>query len=218
MKDGRSRTRSELPSDAAPAGLSRRGWIVFVSCTVGVVGVLVVTAALLLGIPAGNAQAHPSPTAQAEWVPSPNRDLAPTPLGLPPRPTHTEIATLPLQPVDSLKTGDCLQTYPSATAAGYPVISCASPHIAQLLSRGGLPQPAGAPFPGASALDTQVTDLCSAPDLLNWDWVAVWNEDVQVDVRYPSTAAQWASGARSYYCFVYTFSRHELTGSAVAAR
>jgi hypothetical protein len=119
--------------------------------------------------------------------------------------------------VGSLKTGDCLQAYPSPWADGYPVVSCAAPHIAQLLSRGVLPEPAGAPFPGAQTLKTQTTDLCTAPDLLNWDWVAVWNEDVQTDLRYPNTAAQWDAGARSYYCFVSTFSRHELTGSAVAA-
>ncbi len=95
------------------------------------------------------------------------------------------------------------------------MVNCAALHIAQLLLRGDLPQPAGAAFPGTQALDTQVTNLCVAPGLLNWDWVAVWNEDVQIDVRYPNTAAQWASGVRSYYCFVDTFSRHELTGSAV---
>ena len=174
----------------------------FVGSTAAAAVVLVVAAAVLAGIPAGHAQGHTSSTPQAEWLPTPNLDLAPTPLGLPPRPTPTEVATVPVQPVDSLKTGDCLQTYPSLWADGYPVVNCAAPHIAQLLSRGDLPEPAGAPFPGTQALNTQVTDLCTAPSLLNWDWVAVWNEDVQTDMRYPNTAAQWASGARSYYCFV----------------
>ncbi|NEN06437.1 hypothetical protein G3T36_11195 [Diaminobutyricibacter tongyongensis] len=187
-----------------------------VGSTVAVAVVLVATAAFLTGIPAGHAQGHASSAPQVEWLPTPNPDLAPTPLGLPPRPTPTEVATVPVQPVDSLKTGDCLQTFPSRWADGYPVVNCAAQHIAQVLSRGDLPEPAGAPFPGTNALDARVSDLCTALGLLNWDWVAVWNEDVQVDIRYPNTAAQWASGARSYYCFVYTFSRHELTGSAVA--
>jgi hypothetical protein len=180
---------------------------------IGVVA-LVAAAALPSLIPA-DAPGNPRTTPQVEWAPTPNVNPRPTPLGVPPRPTHTEVATVPAQPVDSLRSGDCLQTYSSKWAAEYPMVDCAAPHIAQLLSRGVLPQPAGAPFPGTKALDAQVTDLCGAPGILNWDWVAVWNEDVQIDLRYPNTATQWASGARSYYCFVYTFSRHELTGSAV---
>ncbi len=121
---------------------------------------------------------------------------------------------MPSQPVGSLKPGDCLQLYPSKWADAYPVVDCAAPHIAQLLSEGVLPQPAGAPFPGVRALDTQVADLCAAPGM-NWHWVAIWGEDVMTDLRYPNSAAQWATGDRAYYCFVYTYSRHELTGSAM---
>jgi hypothetical protein len=111
-----------------------------------------------------------------------------------------------------VKPGDCLQTYDSKWADAYPVVDCSAPHIAQLLATGELPEPAGAAFPGKDALDTEVSDQCVR--FLNWHWVAVWNEDVMTDLRYPDTAAQWATGARTYYCFVYTFSRHELTGSA----
>jgi hypothetical protein len=214
--DSRSGTRAESTTAAASAGLSRRGWILFAACTAVVAVILLAAGVLLTGIPAGNAAGHGSSN-QADWVPTPNLDPGPTPLGLPPRPTPTEVATVPAQPVASLTTGDCLQTYPSLWADAYPVVNCAEPHIAQLLSRGTLPEPAGAPFPGTDAVAAQATDLCTAPGLLNWDWVAVWNEDAQTDVRYPNTAAQWAAGSRSYYCFVYTFSRHELTGSAVAA-
>lgn len=188
----------------------------FAGCTAAAVVALVPAAAFLTGIPAGHAQGHSSSTSQAAWAPTPHLDPEPTPLGLPPRPTRTEVATVPAQPVGSLKTGDCLQTYQSLWEDGYPVVDCAAPHIAQVLSRGSLPEPAGAPFPGTQALNAQVTELCTSPVLLNWDWVAVWNEDVQTDMRYPKTDAQWASGDRSYYCFIYTFSRHELTGSAVA--
>ncbi|WP_431246503.1 hypothetical protein [Leifsonia xyli] len=116
--------------------------------------------------------------------------------------------------MDSLQPGDCLETYPSKDADGYPVVDCSAPHIAQLVSKGTLPQPAGAPFPGTRALDAQVGDLCAAPGL-NWHWVAIWGEDVMTDLRYPDTPAKWDTGARHYYCIVYTFSRHELTGSAM---
>ncbi len=189
----------------------------FVGSTAAVAVVLVAAALLLISLPAAHAGGHASSsTTQTDWLPAPDPDLRPTPLGLPPRPTPTPVATVPAQPVESLKTGDCLQLYPSAWEDSYPVVDCAAPHIAQVLSRGTLPQPTGAPFPGTLALQSQVSDLCAAPGLLNWNWVAVWNEDTLTDLRYPNTAAQWATGARSYYCFVYTGSRHELTGSAVA--
>ena len=73
-------------------GLSRRGWIVIAGSAVALVIAFAIAAALLIGIPAGNAQAHGAPTPEAAWVPKPDAGLAPTPLGLPPRPTHTEVA------------------------------------------------------------------------------------------------------------------------------
>lgn len=184
---------------------------------------MAVTAAVVLAL-AGAAVFAPAPTsshapASAALPPSqdaaPLLDVAPTPLGLPPRSTSAPPpATVPFRAVGTLTPGDCLQTYPSKTADAYPVIDCGLPHIAQLLSKGELPQPRGAAFPGKDALDAQVGDLCEQH--LDWEWVAVWNEDVQVDLRYADTISAWASGDRSYYCFVYTYSRHELTGSAVA--
>jgi hypothetical protein len=205
--------RSRKRADATPDGLSRRGWLLLVATTaVGVV--LLAVAVLAAGTPAGDPRAAASSTPQAVSPPSPNLYPAPTPLGLPPRPTPTHVATGPAEPVDSLTPGECLQTYDSKWADGYPVVDCSAPHIAQLLAAGVLPQPTGASFPGTDALDTQVSNLCEP--FLNWHWVAIWNEDVQLDLRYPNTSERWAAGARSYYCFVYTFSRHELTGSAVA--
>lgn len=214
MRLSRSRTRAQQPA-ADSDGLSRRGWALLVGCTLAVAGVLVALALPTL-IPAQGAPGRTGSTPQAESPQFPRAEPRPAPLGLPPRPSATQVATVPSQPVNSLRIGDCLETYPSQWADGYPVVDCAAPHIAQLVSRGVLPQPAGTPFPGTPALNAQVTDLCTAPGILNWDWVAVWNEDVLTDLRYPNTDAQWAAGARSYYCFVTTFSRHELTGNAMA--
>jgi hypothetical protein len=186
----------------------------------GIVGASAVALLLLsevaVRIPVGFARAGVTPASSTASPPIPpvNPLLPSDPT---PSPTASEVPTAPIQPVSTLTTGDCLQTYPSPWASGYPVVDCSAPHIAQVLSTGTLPQPLDVPFPGATTLTDQVNDLCSAPDLLNWDWVAVWNEDVFVDARYPNTNALWTSGARTYYCFVYTASRHELTGSAVAA-
>lgn len=214
MRADRSRKRAEPTADATTDGLSRRGWHLLIAATAAVAVVLLAVAVLTVAIPAGNSLAAASSTPQAVSPPSPHLDPAPTPLGLPPRPTPTHVATGPAEPVDSLTPGDCLQTYDSKWADGYPVVDCSAPHIAQLLSKGVLDQPSGTSFPGTDALDTQVSNLCEP--FLNWHWVAIWNEDVQLDLRYPNSSEKWATGARSYYCFVYTYSRHELTGSAVA--
>lgn len=217
MPDSRSPSRRE-PSPRSTDGLSRRGWIVLVASTIAVIVALAGAAAFALGPPAGQARADASTTPQPTSPLIPELQPRPAPLGVPPRPTPTQVATVASRPVAALRIGDCLQLYPSPWAEAYPVVECSAPHIAQLLHRGTLPQPADAPFPGTQALETQVTELCGAPGILNWDWVAVWNEDVQIDLRYPRTAEQWHSGARSYYCFIYTYSRHELTGSAVAGQ
>jgi hypothetical protein len=156
---------------------------------------------------AAAATSAPGAPAAPRWEPGP------TPLGLPPRPTATHVATAPEQSLASLSPGACLQTYDSKWADAYPVVDCSAPHIAQLLATGDLPQGPGAAFPGTDALDAQVTDLCSPH--LDWHWVAIWGEDVFTDLRYPNTAARWATGDRTYYCFVFTYSRHELTGSAL---
>jgi hypothetical protein len=198
-------------------GLSRRGWIVLVSVTIAVMLVFVGAASFALGSPSGRPAVRAVSSTSTDSPQSPHLDPGPTPLGLPPRasPTPTQAATVPSQPVGTLTTGDCLQTYRSKSSDSYPVVDCASPHIAQVLAHGELPQPLGATFPGDDALETQIGDLCQQH--LDWDWVRVWNEDVQIDERYPDTATAWQSGDRSYYCFVYTYSRHELTGSAVTA-
>jgi len=183
------------------------------------ISAVVAVALLVVGVQAvvpltGTARADSPAASEAAAPRIPRAEPEPAPLGLPPRPTPTHVATEPVRPIASLKPGDCLQTYDSKWADGYPVVDCSAPHIAQLLATGTLPQPAAAAFPGKDALDAQIGDLCEPS--LDWHWVAIWNEDVQLDLRYPDTDARWATGDRTYYCIVYTFSRHELTGSVLA--
>ncbi|WP_295121368.1 septum formation family protein [uncultured Leifsonia sp.] len=204
------------PHSTSSDGLSRRGWIVFVATTVVVLIALTGAAAIALGASTDSAHTTTAPAQGDQLRTPPAAPAAPTatPRGLPARADTTPAATAPSRPIGSLTSGDCLQTYPSQSADSYPVVDCASPHLAQVLWTGELPQPPGAAFPGTDALQTQIGDLCQQH--LDWDWVAVWNEDVQIDERYPDSATAWASGGRTYYCFVYTYSRHELTGSALA--
>jgi len=209
-------TAAEPAAETKQEGLSRRGWLLLVAATTVVGAVLLTVGVLAAGLPVGDARAVSSSALQQASPQPRDTEPPPTPLGLPPRPTPTHVLTGPAVPVDSLTSGDCLQAYDSKWADGYPVVDCSAPHIAQLLTKGVLPEPATASFPGTAALDSQVSDLCEPS--LDWHWVAIWNEDVQLDLRYPDTSEKWATGARSYYCFVYTFSRHELTGSAVATQ
>ncbi|MEV8212862.1 septum formation family protein [Leifsonia sp. NPDC077715] len=211
MNDDRGGASADVSPDAEPSGLSRRGWGVLAAITVAAMVGLGVVGAVAVGTAFGGSVPDASP-AHAPAIP--RASARPAPLGLPPRPTPTQVATVPSQPVDTLQPGDCLQVYPSKWADAYPVVDCSAKHIAQLTSKGVLPESPDAPFPGTKALDAQVGDLCAAPGL-NWHWVAIWGEDVMTDLRYPATAAAWDSGDRRYDCFVYTYSRHELTGSAM---
>lgn len=197
-----------------PGGLSRRGWVILIGAVGAAAILLLVLSEVAITGHAGFVRADSASVSKPVLPQGAAVNPLPTPT---PTPTPSAAASAPTQPVDALTTGDCLQTYTSPWAEGYPVVDCAAPHIAQVISTGTLAQPSGAPFPGAKTLDDQVTNLCSASNLLDWNWVAVWNEDVYVDVRYPNTNALWASGSRAYYCFVYTYSRHELTGSAIPA-
>lgn len=200
------------------AGLSRRGWVwLAASSAAAALGMLAVAAFTLTapGDHARSATSSPTPAAaHSDTAPKPTHpDVAPNP-ALPGanRGGESIVVTAPPRPLTSLQPGDCLQAYPSKSEAAYPVVDCADPHIAQLLSHGVLPGQAGAAYPGSSALNADIVDRCSQE--LNWGWVGVWGEDVQIDVRYPDTAAKWASGERAYYCFVYTYWRHVITGSA----
>lgn len=197
-----------------PVWLSRRGWALLIAAVGAAAIVLLIISAVAIKSPASHARAEsastsPQPSSQAATVnPEPTDQPSPSP-------TASDVPTVPTRPVSTLTTGDCLQTYPSQWANGYPVVDCTAPHIAQVLSTGDLPQPSDAPFPGSKALDDQASGLCNALDLVDWNWVGIWNEDVLVAARYPDTDTLWASGARTYYCFIYTSSRHELTDSAI---
>ena len=191
------------------AGLSRRGWVWFAATTAAAALGMLAVSVLTLTAPGD----HARPAAASATPATTHPDTAP-------RPTHPDIApipaqpganrggetivvTAPLRPLASLRPGDCLQGYASKSEAAYPVVDCTDPHIAQLLSHGVLSQPTGTAYPGSSTLNADIVQRCSQE--LNWSWVGVWGEDVQIDVRYPDTAAKWESGDRSYYCFVYTY-------------
>lgn len=108
--------------------------------------------------------------------------------------------------------GECLQPFTSPWTATFTVVDCATPHAAQLLYTNLLSADPAAPFPGESALTTQVTSLCRVSGLVSLTAARAYT-DLEVQVSFPASAAQWNTGQRSYYCFVSRSGGGVLTGS-----
>lgn len=158
--------------------------------------------------------------------------LGPAPAVATPTPTPTPTMTaLPIGPVgpgtyawDELLGGECLEPYDAATGAWaeeYTVVDCAEPHGAQMVFRAWFPaevdpddptaEPERPAFPGADALATQISLLCSAPGVVDLAAAGAYN-DAQIQGSYPVTEEQWDADP-SYYCFVSRSSGEPLTGS-----
>jgi hypothetical protein len=154
-----------------------------------------------------------------------------------PTPTPTRPAALPIGPVlpgsydwDELLGGECLEPYDAVTGAWgeeYSVVDCARPHGAQMVFRAWFPPlPADpenpdapavwADYPGAEALQAQISLLCSAPGVVDLAAAGVYS-DAQIQGSYPVTAEQWDADP-SYYCFVSRSSAEPLTGSVAIPR
>ncbi|MEO8529069.1 MAG: hypothetical protein ABI435_08315, partial [Pseudolysinimonas sp.] len=105
--------------------------------------------------------------------------LGPAPAVATPTPTPTPSMTaLPIGPVepgtyawDELAGGECLDPYVDAWQEKYTVVDCADPHAAQMVYRAwfpeSLPDSPDQTFPGAEALQTEITLLCSAPGIVD---------------------------------------------------
>ena len=141
-----------------------------------------------------------------------------------PRSTPTPVPTvLPPGPVaagshrwDQLLGGECLGSYPGPWAERYTVVDCAAPHPAQMVFRGRFPDPATPGYPGAAALQSQMSILCSQPGVIDLNAASQYT-DAQIEASYPVTAKQWDAGDHWYYCFVSRSSKEPLTGSVAVA-
>ncbi|HXR44115.1 MAG TPA: hypothetical protein VN759_04865 [Pseudolysinimonas sp.] len=156
------------------------------------------------------------PHVLARSTPSPTPSVTPTPT---PAPT-----VLPAGPVaagvhrwDQLLGGECLDPFTSPWAQTFTVVDCAAPHPAQLVFRGRFADPATPGYPGATALQQQMSVLCSAPGVIDLAAAAPYT-DAQLQAGYPATAAQWDAGDHWYYCFVNRSSGQPLTASIAGPR
>jgi len=196
--------RSPPRPDHEPPHMTR-GHGILLAVAGALVGLLGVAALFFLGV-------RLSAVAPTEPTHRHTASASPTPL----------VTSLPAGPVaagthrwDALLGGECLASFPGAWAERYTVVDCATPHPAQLVDRGWLPDPATPGYPGQAALQAQMSVLCSAPGVIDLAAAAQYS-DAQIQASYPATAAQWDAGDHWYYCFVTRSSGEPLTGSVAA--
>jgi hypothetical protein len=163
--------------------------------------------------------------------PAPAVIASPTPT---PTPTRTPLAIGPVEPGtydwDELLGGECLEPYDAEAgpwAEEFTVVDCATPHAAQMVFRAWFPaepadpedpdaEPVWGAFPGAAALQAQISLLCSAPGVVDLAAAGAYS-DAQIQGSYPVTEEQWELDP-SYYCFVSRSSGEPLTASVAVPR
>lgn len=173
-----------------------------------VVAVLAIVALFLIGQKIGASHVSAAPT------------TAPTS-----RPTSTTAPstladTGPVAPGvhawDTLRGGECIQPFSSPWQVSFTTVDCTKDHAAQLLLKGTLPDAKGSKYPSASAMQAEITPLCSAPTVMNYSAAGAVT-DAQLAMSYPATEADWNKGDRTFYCFVTRASGGTLPGSLAAA-
>ncbi|MFT2817645.1 hypothetical protein [Leifsonia sp. A12D58] len=172
----------------------------------GLVAVLVLVGLFFIGQGIGGAPvAATTPTAAASAAPT----TAPTPT---PEPEVTAPQAAGVHAWNTMFGTECLEPFVSPWNEEFTVVDCATPHTAQLVSRGSFGDDPAAVFPGEAALAAQINLVCTVPGIIDMTAAAAF-PDLQLQGSYPVTEDQWSSGQRSYYCFVSRSSGEPLTGS-----
>ncbi|MDA2980297.1 MAG: septum formation family protein [Actinomycetota bacterium] len=113
---------------------------------------------------------------------------------------------------DELRGGECLTGFSDPFAEEFQVVSCSSPHTAELLHAELLSRVASEPYPGDPAVLAAARAACDVRDLVNIE-VAQEFSDLRTSYSYPVSADQWDAGERGVYCFVYSESGATFTSS-----
>jgi len=116
---------------------------------------------------------------------------------------------------DALLTGSCLATFPSAWEKTYVVVSCNSPHVAQVIRVGQVPGYALATFTSEAQVQATVLPLCTEPGVIDPS-VAQANPNAVITFSFPVTATQWRESKGAFVCFASTADGSALAGSLVA--
>ena len=113
---------------------------------------------------------------------------------------------------DELRGGECLSGFSEPFAEQFQVVSCSSPHDAELLHAELLSRVASEPYPGDPAVLAAARAACDVRDLVNIE-VAQEFSDLRTSYSYPVSQDQWEAGERAVYCFVYSESGATFRGS-----
>jgi hypothetical protein len=188
----------------APLGAQQK---VLMGVAGGLVGVLILLGLFFLGTRIGTSAAAQPPAA-----PTGAPTSAPTSAGT------GGPAAAGVQAWNVLQGRECIQPFSNAWAATFTIVPCTSDHTAEMVFKGTLPNPAGAPYPSSTDLQSEITPLCSSGSAINYAAAAPVT-DMVLSYSYPATAANWNDGARTYYCFVNRQSGGNLPGDlAVPAK
>lgn len=193
----------------------RRRILLFVG--IAVAFIVVLAALFFLGrVLAGGSDSTAAPVATATPKPTPTSTSTATPkASSTPTPKATAASGLAapgVHPYTELGGGECLSAFTDAWQSSYTVVDCGTPHVAQLVYVGALDGAAGSTYPGAAALEAQVSPQCQSDKAINLSAAQAYT-DVQVSDSFPSTAEEWAAGARSFYCFVNRTGGEQLSSS-----
>lgn len=116
---------------------------------------------------------------------------------------------------DALITGSCLATFPGAWEETYEVVSCDTPHVAQVIRVGQVPGYAPAAFVGEAQVQAAVLPLCTEPGVLD-PGAAQANPNLVVTFSFPVTATQWRESEGTFMCFAAHVDGSTLAGSLLA--
>ena len=186
---------------AAPSRLSRAAKII-ISAAAIVVAILLLIALFFIG---ARIATPPAPLP----VPTSTPTASPTPT-----PSAAAVGPVPegVHQWDELLGGECLDPFDTAWQDSYTVVSCAAPHAAQLVVRGGFADAAEAAYPGLEQLSARMNLLCTAPSVVDYS-AAGSLSDIQVEASFAVDAADWDAGNRTYFCFLSRSSGEPLTTS-----
>lgn len=118
---------------------------------------------------------------------------------------------------NELRGGECIGDYDDAFAEEFEVVSCVSPHEAQLVKAQLISEKPDAPFPGEEELLQQAKQVCEVENMLSRETIQNYN-DLVVQVSYPVDQEMWTTGDRVVYCFVARQSGGALTESLLQSR
>lgn len=141
---------------------------------------------------------------------------APVPVAIPTViPVPTEAAPIGPRSWDVLGGGECVQPFTSPWEELFDVVSCSTPHSAQLVRTGLLSEDIAEPYPGADALSASTTRLCTVRGIVTASALSRY-PDLQVHGTFPGSENEWNRGRRSYYCFATRAGGSLLTSSLIA--